>query len=275
MDLNELQRHWHCFGETDPLWAILTDPSRKDGKWEADEFFRTGRDEIAGTLENVQALFAQWAPEIKRKGRALDFGCGVGRLTQALCDYFGECHGVDIAPSMIEWARQFNRYGSRCIYHVNERPDLELFASGTFDFIYSHIVLQHMEPVFSRKYITELVRVLTPGGALVFQIPGRRLRTAGDGPLPGNAFAAGITALVDALVVESGSEFPLPVRVRNLGGSPWPAAGLPDGKYHIVAGYHWLTSAGEMLLRDDRRAPLPKDVAPGEEVGISFRIEAR
>ena len=33
-----------------------------------------------------------------RPGRALDFGCGVGRLTQALAGKFSECDGVDIAP---------------------------------------------------------------------------------------------------------------------------------------------------------------------------------
>src|SRR6266478_7996974 len=161
MQLDELKRHWNRFGETDPLWAILTDPACKDGKWDTEEFFRTGQREIAAILKNVQTSLsdfrchpsAEWeplngnsaSPGAKLGGMALDFGCGVGRITQALCHYFAECHGVDIAPSMIEWASGFNRYGSRCVYHVNDRPDLQLFAPRTFDFIYSNIVLQHME----------------------------------------------------------------------------------------------------------------------------------
>ncbi len=50
------------------------------------------------------------------KRRALDFGCGVGRLTQALARHFNIVDGVDIAPSMIELANQFNRSGGRCRY---------------------------------------------------------------------------------------------------------------------------------------------------------------
>jgi len=39
-------------------------------------------------------------------GRALDFGCGLGRLTQPLAERFDEAVGVDIAASMIEGARR-------------------------------------------------------------------------------------------------------------------------------------------------------------------------
>jgi SAM-dependent methyltransferase len=295
MDLKELRKNWNRFGEIDPLWAILTEPSRKDGKWETEEFFRTGRKEVAAILRNVQTLltgfnaaprselppqFRRLSYRLEQKRRALDFGCGVGRLTQALCDYFEECHGVDIASSMIERAKRFNQYGGRCIYHVNDQPDLALFAPKTFDFIYSNIVLQHIEPRFSRLYVAELVRVLAPGGALVFQLPSVPTQpqcsgTVSDRPLPADAFAAELSASVDALIVDSGSEFQLSVRTRNVGRSLWPAGGLPGGSYQILIGDHWLTPDGEMLVRDDRRGYLPKDVAPGEQVEISFGIPAR
>jgi len=157
MDLQELKENWDCFGESDPLWAILTEPSKKNRKWSLEEFFETGRNEILDVLKRASGLpfgfrldprFEQvkqggdWreCPEI-RKGKALDFGCGVGRLTQAMCLFFQECHGVDIAPSMIELARQYNRYGTRCVYHLNDRADLELFPSDTLDVVYSSIVL--------------------------------------------------------------------------------------------------------------------------------------
>lgn len=106
-----------------------------------------------------------------RHGRALDFGCGVGRLTQALCLHFDECHGVDIAPSMIEAARAFNRHGDKCHYHLNEADNLQMFADDQFDFIYTVIVLQHMQPAYSRRYLQEFMRILAPGGLLVFQLP--------------------------------------------------------------------------------------------------------
>src|ERR1700682_912533 len=51
--------------------------------------------------------------------RHLDFGCGVGRLTQGPASYFASVRGVDIAPSMIELAKRHNRYPDVCHYDLN------------------------------------------------------------------------------------------------------------------------------------------------------------
>jgi SAM-dependent methyltransferase len=166
MDLDKLQANWNEFGETDPLWAILSDPAKKGGKWDWDEFFRTGEGDVEQVLRGVAAQ----GIELRRR-KALDFGCGVGRLTQALGLHFEECCGVDIAPSMIRLAREHNRRGARCRYELNAHPDLRLFAGGTFDFIYSTLVLQHMRPEYSKQYIAEFLRVLAPGGCAVFSLP--------------------------------------------------------------------------------------------------------
>ncbi len=166
MNLEELQKHWDAFGEEDPMWAILTIPELKGGKWDPQDFFQRGDQEINEQIAYIESLGIQL--EYKR---ALDFGCGIGRLTQALCQYFDECRGVDIAPAMIEGARAFNKHSNRCHYHVNESDDLQLFNNNTFNFIYTVIVLQHMQPQYSRKYIKEFLRVLAPGGLLTFQLP--------------------------------------------------------------------------------------------------------
>jgi len=169
----KIQKSWHQFGERDAFWAVLTHPEKKGGKWSEAEFFETGRQDIRAALDRIAALGIPLKYE-----KALDFGCGPGRLTQALAEHFQEVHGVDIAPSMIARAQALNKYGNRCLYHLNEEPDLRLFKANTFDMVYSWLVLQHMPKQLALGYISEFVRVTKPGGVIVFQVPNR---LQGDG----------------------------------------------------------------------------------------------
>jgi ubiquinone/menaquinone biosynthesis C-methylase UbiE len=168
-DLRELQRNWEGFAHADPLWAILTDHARENGGWDHQEFFSTGRREISTVLTYLETLHLtpDWS------GRALDFGCGIGRLTQALSEYFAATCGIDISPEMIRQAEAHNRFPDKCRYVVNPSSDLAVFPDDHFSFLYSSIVLQHIPFAFTRKYLQEFVRVLKPGGLLVFQIPDR------------------------------------------------------------------------------------------------------
>ena len=164
MKIEETGRNWTLLGEEDPLWLVLTDPDKKGNRWTEAEFFATGRAEIAGIFEHLEAVGVRPLP-----GRALDFGCGVGRLTQALAAKFEAVDGVDISVSMLRHAGKFNRLPGRVNYHLNVRPDLATFPSGQYDFICSMIALQHIPPRFQRGYLADFVRLLKPGGAAYFQ----------------------------------------------------------------------------------------------------------
>ncbi|HEX7288272.1 MAG TPA: methyltransferase domain-containing protein [Candidatus Angelobacter sp.] len=155
-------RDWEEMATLDPLWAILSEPGKQSGKWQLEEFFRTGQEEIARLMEQSQNLKLPLSRQ-----RAIDFGCGVGRLTRALSDYFSECHGVDISNSMVETAR---RLSPRCQFR--QGPNLESFPAGYADFIYSTLVLQHQpDPESASRIVQDMMRVLAPGGLLVFQMP--------------------------------------------------------------------------------------------------------
>jgi len=166
MRLSRTKRHWDKFARTDPFWAVLTDADKKGNQWRVDEFFQTGVDSVAAEIKGVVMHY----PAL-RFGSALDFGCGVGRLSQALAGYFAKVTGVDISADMLKHATQYNRHGDRVEYVLNTRDDLGQFADGSFDFVYSIITLQHMEPVYARRYIAEFVRITAPGGVILFQIP--------------------------------------------------------------------------------------------------------
>jgi SAM-dependent methyltransferase len=169
MTLRRLQENWDEFGRTDPMWAILTVPGKEGGRWTQEEFFSTGNAEIDALLQYLEGLSMS-----VNCGRALDFGCGLGRLTQALARHFAEVVGVDIAPSMIDGARRLNRHGDRCRYVLNERDHLNVLGGKRFDLIYTNIVLQHIQPRYTARYLREFMRLLAPGGALVFQLPSER-----------------------------------------------------------------------------------------------------
>jgi len=146
------------------MWVVLTDPAKKGGGWQAEDFFATGRDEIRDVLEKVKQ-----AGIALKFGRALDFGCGLGRLSQPLGESFAVVNGVDVSASMIEKAKAFNRLPAKVFYHLNVRTDLNAFAADSYDFIYSNICLQHIPTQFQLSYIAGFMRLLRSGGAAYFQ----------------------------------------------------------------------------------------------------------
>lgn len=170
MRLHRTKKHWDEFARSDPFWAVLTDDEKKGNRWEVDEFFATGVRTVDAELLGVRSH----CPDL-RHGAALDFGCGVGRLTQALARHFDRVTGVDISEEMLIHARRLNRHGERVTYLHNTAEDLRQLADNQFDFVYSIITLQHMEPRYARRYISEFVRVAAPRGVILFQIPSVRL----------------------------------------------------------------------------------------------------
>jgi len=172
MNLRNLREHWNRLGRADPLWATLALPSKKGNKWKVEDFFETGRAEVDSIVAYIKSLGANL-----QHGKALDFGCGVGRLTQSLARYFDQVYGVDIAESMVELAKKHNRHPEKCKYMVNEVNDLSLFPNDTFDLIYTTLTLQHIEPKYTWNYLKEFLRVLDPHGLLIFQLPSEPART--------------------------------------------------------------------------------------------------
>jgi SAM-dependent methyltransferase len=270
-DLRTLQKSWDEAGQADPLWAILTAPGKEGGRWDLEEFFVSGREEISAALQYVASL---GLPSLR--GRALDFGCGVGRLTQALAEHFDEADGVDIAPSMVEQARELNRHGDRCRYHVNAEPDLRLFPDSSFDFVYSNLVLQHVGPELACAYMREFVRVLAPGGVALFQLPSEPVepaqQSAACSPLPADAFRARLVPERSRISGSPGARLALRVHVVNESATTWPVAGSPGGHDAVNLGNHWRTRRGRLIVLDDGRCGLPAPLPPGGEVELTLHV---
>lgn len=171
-DLDRVREQWTELGRKDPLWAVLTERGKDNRRWDIEEFLRTGREEIDAVLSDVARVGGT-----DLRGTALDFGCGAGRLTQALAQRLGEAIGVDVSAGMIETAQTLNREGPRCRFVLNVAGDLSVLPTSCIDLAYSRRVLQHMAPGLAEGYIREFFRVVRPGGFVVFQIPSRPARS--------------------------------------------------------------------------------------------------
>jgi SAM-dependent methyltransferase len=260
VELRALRRRWDTFGRRDPLGAIL-DPLQGGEERDLDAFFAWGEREIAAALDDGAR---HGLPRLRRA--ALDFGCGAGRLTQAMAGRFDRALGVDISPVMTGLAVELNRHRDNCTYVVNEADTLP-FADGSFDFAYSSLVLQHMDPPLARGYVAELVRVLAIGGLLVFQLPSERDTRS---ELPWTAFRAHVEPVGSVPEPAAGELAELRVRVRNLGDVLWPA-GLDRRPLRL--GARWRDATGAVVA-DDARAALPHEVAPGEAVEVGIGVTA-
>lgn len=149
---------WREVGVKNPYWGVISEPQYdKDNltPQALDDFYLTGRnliDELAKDLA--------WLTGKPPSGRALDFGCGVGRLAEAMTRYAQQVTGYDISPGMLELAR---KRGGRANY-VGELPD------GPFDWINSFIVFQHIPPERGLALMGQLLDRLAPGGVVTLHV---------------------------------------------------------------------------------------------------------
>ncbi len=137
-----------------------------------DEFFRWG--EIL-----TQRFLEQAGVEWSGRESVLEIGCGVGRMTAALARRFARVIALDVAPGMLERAREHLREAGNVEFVLGNGTDLAGVADESVDLVFSYIVLQHIpDPRVTEAYLREMGRVLRPGGYAWFQcnnLP-RRLR---------------------------------------------------------------------------------------------------
>jgi SAM-dependent methyltransferase len=178
---------WEYLAKKDALWAILSDPRKKDGRWSLDEFFAHGQMEIDRTLrylERQRLLPVDFAS-------AVDFGCGVGRLSRALAGRFAAVYGVDASPTMIARGRELNRDKPNLELVLNQEPRLSRFADDSISFVYTTLVLQHITYPESLGYVRELLRIVKPGGVVMLQTP-----TLDRTPMPLQLVRAGLRTVI-------------------------------------------------------------------------------
>ncbi len=166
-------KDWNELANADAKWSIVSDPSKKYDQWDDIEFFKTGEEDIKAFMEkiNVSGLTVD-------KNEALDFGCGIGRLSNALSKYYKKVFGIDISDKMISDAKKIHKKNENIKFIKNTEPDLKIFEDEKFDLIYSLIVLQHIpKKKLIKSFLKEFIRISKKGGIIFFQLPSIKNRS--------------------------------------------------------------------------------------------------
>lgn len=157
---------WEQFAREEPYWSVLSDDRFKLANLEKDdrvldEFFETGEQFVQHWFSQIQERLGlrHFAPV-----HAIDFGCGVGRLTLPLTRRCGRVTGIDVSETMIEHAElRARERGVDNVRFVLSDDSLSGLPER-YDLISSFIVFQHI-PV-ERGYVlfTRLLEQLAPRG---------------------------------------------------------------------------------------------------------------
>lgn len=168
---------WIRWGERDPYFAVITDPRYRSDRLTEDarrDFFETGRWHARHVLEACKRMLgASFAPQ-----RALDFGCGVGRVALPLAGLVEQVTAIDVSPAMLEEGRRNARAQGIGNIEWQLSDDTLSAVQGVFDLVHSCITFQHIDIVRGRVLFGRLLELLAPGGAGAIQITYAKSRHA-------------------------------------------------------------------------------------------------
>ena len=167
--MNNSDRSWRKFGELDPYFGVITNPKfeRKNLNDESlNEFFRGGEEYVEELFETLRCHSSVTRSPL----RALEYGCGVGRIMVPMAKRCGHVTGVDISEGMLKEAEK--NCSARYISNVTfvQAEDAFSSVSGSFDLVHSFIVFQHIPPLRGIKILSRLIDLLTADGIAVLHL---------------------------------------------------------------------------------------------------------
>ena len=186
---------WLQWGERDPYFAVITDAQYRSGQITEEartRFFDSGRWHAGYVLNACSRLIGgRFSAR-----RALDFGCGVGRVALPLAETIESVVGVDVSPAMLAEARRNAQTLGRSNLEWLLSDDTLSSVQGRFDLVHSCITLQHIDIPRGRRFFARLLELIEPGGVGAIQVTYAKNRHADSfgQPPPAPAAPAGLRA---------------------------------------------------------------------------------
>ena len=153
---------WQRYGDEDPYFGVLSDPRFKGKKLDEaarTDFMATGERHADNLLRIVGETLGEFP-----RAMALDFGCGVGRLTQGLARHFATVVGLDVAEGMLAEARWNAELDSLANLEYHSSLDPSQIMPRSYDLVHSYIVLQHIPVEIGEPIVAKLVDAVSEGG---------------------------------------------------------------------------------------------------------------
>lgn len=157
---------WRRWGEIDPLYGVCSWPGRRrtdSNPWTDEEFYILG-------AADWQDYLRQWEQYGVSRESCLEIGCGAGRMTRAMADYFQVVHAIDISPEMIAYARRYIHCDS-AVFHISDGTTIPL-PNDSVTAVFSTLVFRHFDRnADASRYFGEIYRVLRCRGSMMIELP--------------------------------------------------------------------------------------------------------
>ncbi|MCS7056819.1 MAG: class I SAM-dependent methyltransferase [Thermoflexales bacterium] len=165
-----IQASWCAMGEQEPYWSVLSADEYKlvniQGRLE--KFYESGWESFHLLMDTLQRNGLDKKLEDKT---LLEYGCGVGRVTNVLAQKFKRVHAYDVSTPHLALARQVtNSLGLANVDYVAVQSLRDMQELPQIDMAYSIIVLQHNPPPIIRLILESMLDALKPGGIALFQL---------------------------------------------------------------------------------------------------------
>jgi SAM-dependent methyltransferase len=176
--VSKMRRDWDRRARENARYFVVTGQS----EWSDEEFFESGRETMREVISCDLGNICQGRDP--KSMRVLEIGCGAGRVTRALAQFFGEVWAVDISSEMVRQARRAVAGFPNVHVLRNNGKDLSVLrpswierrrgaGAPQFDFAFSCMVFQHISSrAIIESYVRDVHAFLRPEALFKFQVQG-------------------------------------------------------------------------------------------------------
>jgi len=157
LSTGDMKADWNRRAQVSARAAILSHDR-------GDEAFRASGEADAAFIRGLLG-------DADRSGwRAIDYGCGIGRLVEPLSRDLREVIGVDISDEMVRQASERLAGNPRVRFQALANDGRLPFPDGSFDLAWSVYVFQHLPRAAFHSAMKEISRVVRPGGTFLVHL---------------------------------------------------------------------------------------------------------